>query len=140
MTAYQHPKLSVYNLPWPTDWGKVFGRSAPLIVEIGFGNGNYLLELARQNPDCNVIGLEIASRSLEKAERKLGLNGVHTPAPSSAKPRPLLLTCLSRAACASSTSTTLTRGSKNGTAGGAWFKPTQRRTSSAALRSGGGCT
>lgn len=77
MTAYQHPKLSVYNLPWPTNWAAVFRRSAPLIVEIGFGNGNYLIELARQHPDCNVIGLEIASRSLEKAERKLGLNGVH---------------------------------------------------------------
>lgn len=76
MTAYQHPKLSVYNLPWPTDWTAIFGRHAPLIVEIGFGNGDYLLALARQHPECNVIGLEIANRSLEKAERKLGLNGI----------------------------------------------------------------
>lgn len=76
MNAYLHPKLSVYNLSWPADWTAIFGRSAPLIVEIGFGNGEYLLALARQYPDHNIIGLEIASRSLEKAERKLGHNGI----------------------------------------------------------------
>jgi len=76
VTAYLHPKLSIYNLPWPADWVAVFGRSAPLVVEIGFGNGNYLLALAQKHPDCSIIGLEIASRSLEKAERKLGRNGV----------------------------------------------------------------
>lgn len=76
MPPFLHPKLSVYSLPWPTNWQAVFGVARPLIVEIGFGNGDYLVELAQQNQDCNVIGLEIASRSLEKAERKLGMLGL----------------------------------------------------------------
>jgi tRNA (guanine-N7-)-methyltransferase len=36
-----------------------FGRSAPLIVEIGFGNGNCLAEMAAANPDLNYLGIEV---------------------------------------------------------------------------------
>ncbi len=74
---FLHPKLSLFHLPWPADWNALFGQPRPLIVEIGFGNGAYLLELARHHPQHNIIGLEIASRSLEKAERKIGHNDVH---------------------------------------------------------------
>ncbi len=77
MSPFLHPKLSVYNLAWSTDWNVLFGAERPLIVEIGFGNGAYITELASQNPDCNIIGLEIASKSLEKVERKLGAAGLN---------------------------------------------------------------
>ena len=43
----------------------------PLIVEIGFGHGEFLLDLACSIPDANVIGLEIANRSLLRVERKI---------------------------------------------------------------------
>jgi tRNA (guanine-N7-)-methyltransferase len=62
------PKLTAHNLPWPTDWADVFGRSAPLILEIGFGRGAFLLHLARSFPDHNVIGLEISNHCLEVTE------------------------------------------------------------------------
>jgi tRNA (guanine-N7-)-methyltransferase len=71
-----HPKISCYTLSWSADWTALFGAERPLIVEIGFGNGAYLLELAKQNPDCNVIGLEIASQSLEKTEAKIAKSGL----------------------------------------------------------------
>ncbi len=41
------------------DYTKVFGRDAPLIVEIGFGNGSSLAEMASANPDLNYLGLEV---------------------------------------------------------------------------------
>jgi tRNA (guanine-N7-)-methyltransferase len=49
----------------------LFGADRPLIVEIGFGQGAFLLHLARSHPDANVIGLEIANRSLTRTEQKI---------------------------------------------------------------------
>ena len=37
----------------------VFGRAAPLILEIGFGNGEALAALAQAEPDKNFIGVEV---------------------------------------------------------------------------------
>ena len=64
------------QLDWPTDWDTFFGRSAPLLVEIGFGNGQFLIELARKRPSANIIGLEISLPSLRKAEKKMKTAGL----------------------------------------------------------------
>jgi tRNA (guanine-N7-)-methyltransferase len=37
---------------------EVFGRPAPVILEIGFGSGASLLEIARAHPDKDFIGIE----------------------------------------------------------------------------------
>jgi tRNA (guanine-N7-)-methyltransferase len=74
------PKLNSRMLPWPADWSALFGwaRGAahPLIVEVGFGHGGVLLDLARRNPNAGVIGLEIANRSLLKVESKIEQEGL----------------------------------------------------------------
>lgn len=36
-----------------------FGRQAPLIVEIGFGNGSSLADMAAANPGLNYLGIEV---------------------------------------------------------------------------------
>lgn len=41
------------------DPSAVFGRSAPLVVEIGFGMGDSLLQMAQSEPDKNFIGIEV---------------------------------------------------------------------------------
>lgn len=70
-------KLSSLTLPWPVDWNALFGVARPrLILEIGFGNGDYLIHLAHSNPDAHVIGVEIANQSLEKAESKIRHQGL----------------------------------------------------------------
>lgn len=73
-------KLNSRMLPWPADWSALFGwepgEQHPLIVEIGFGHGDFLLHLARTNPDAGVIGLEIANRSLSQTERRIVLEGL----------------------------------------------------------------
>lgn len=61
-------KLSSLRMPWPTNWSQLFGRDAPNILEIGFGYGQFLMHLARQNPDSNIIGLEIAGSCLRSVE------------------------------------------------------------------------
>ena len=66
-----HPKLNSLILPWPVDWAELFGEERPLLVEIGFGNGDYTIALAQTNPTCNVIAFEVSSQSLYKAEKKI---------------------------------------------------------------------
>lgn len=71
--------LRSIEMNWSTDWAALFGVERPLIVEIGFGNADYLMALAQHNPDCNIIGFEISGYSMDKAERKskkLGLSNV----------------------------------------------------------------
>jgi len=41
------------------DYAQVFGRDAPIILEIGFGNGSSLAATAEANPDINYIGIEV---------------------------------------------------------------------------------
>jgi tRNA (guanine-N7-)-methyltransferase len=36
-----------------------FGREAPIIVEIGFGNGGTLAQMAAARPDLNFVGIEV---------------------------------------------------------------------------------
>lgn len=65
--------LDATRLPWPADWPTIFGRSAPLHIEIGFGTGHSLIDLAQKQPDANILGVEIALPSLRKGERKVAL-------------------------------------------------------------------
>jgi len=58
-----------YDAHWPEkgltveqgvpDFAQVFGREAPLILEIGFGMGGSLLEMAKFEPEKNFIGIEV---------------------------------------------------------------------------------
>lgn len=43
----------------PLDTQSVFGRNAPLVLEIGFGMGDSLAEMAVANPHCDYIGVEV---------------------------------------------------------------------------------
>lgn len=54
------------------DLAKVFGNDNPVYLEIGCGKGGFAVELALQNPNVNVLALEVISNvivvGLEKAE------------------------------------------------------------------------
>ncbi|MDR3069512.1 MAG: tRNA (guanosine(46)-N7)-methyltransferase TrmB [Propionibacteriaceae bacterium] len=41
------------------DFAKEFGRDAPLLVEVGTGNGVAIAALAKAHPDANVLGFEV---------------------------------------------------------------------------------
>jgi tRNA (guanine-N7-)-methyltransferase len=41
------------------DIDPLFGRSAPLVIEIGFGNGDATWQMALDEPDKNFIGIEV---------------------------------------------------------------------------------
>jgi tRNA (guanine-N7-)-methyltransferase len=41
------------------DFGALFGRDAPLVLEIGFGNGESLVEQAARHPERDFLGIEV---------------------------------------------------------------------------------
>lgn len=55
-------------------WGEVFGRKAPLHIEVGMGKGQFLMQLALQNPDINYVGIEMYSSVLLRAVQKMEEN------------------------------------------------------------------
>lgn len=55
-----NPEILPGQLSLPADWRAVFGRSAPLVVEIGCGKGTWLLGQAAADPDRNYLAIERA--------------------------------------------------------------------------------
>jgi len=53
------------------DWGGVFGRAAPLHVEIGSGNGDFLAGMAALHPGWNWLGMEIRFKRVVLTARKV---------------------------------------------------------------------
>jgi tRNA (guanine-N7-)-methyltransferase len=54
--------LPRYGLPFthaPVDFTRVFGRSAPVVLEIGFGMGETSAEIAASNPQIDYLGVEV---------------------------------------------------------------------------------
>jgi tRNA (guanine-N7-)-methyltransferase len=53
------PRYGIDAPAQPLDLAQVFGRAAPVVFEIGFGNGDHLLSRATLEPDKNFIGVEV---------------------------------------------------------------------------------
>jgi len=56
-------------------WSELFGREAPLHVEIGSGNGFFLAELALRHPEWNVVGVELRYKRTVLCAKKLRKHG-----------------------------------------------------------------
>ena len=54
-----YPQFGVDYRPEILDTASLFGRHAPLIVEIGFGMGGTTAEIAAAHPDQNFLGIEV---------------------------------------------------------------------------------
>ena len=52
-------------------WAEIFGRQAPLHVELGTGKGDFISQLAERNPDINYIGIEAQQDVLYSAAKKI---------------------------------------------------------------------
>ena len=58
-------------MDWPLDWTACFGRSAPLHLELGFGDGEYLERRAAAEPSENWVGVEVSWFSMRRMLRRL---------------------------------------------------------------------
>ncbi|MEE1195265.1 MAG: tRNA (guanosine(46)-N7)-methyltransferase TrmB [Lachnospiraceae bacterium] len=55
------------------NWKEIFGNDHPLRIEVGMGKGQFIIQMAQQNPDVNYIGIErydsVLLRAIQKLER-----------------------------------------------------------------------
>ncbi len=53
------PQFGLDPAAQPFDWPAIFGNANPLVLEIGFGMGGSLLQMAKAAPELNFIGVEV---------------------------------------------------------------------------------
>jgi tRNA (guanine-N7-)-methyltransferase len=56
---------------FPLDWSAIFGRVAPLALEIGCGNGEFLAAWAKSAPSWNFVGIELSLASAERMQSRI---------------------------------------------------------------------
>ncbi|MFZ9887825.1 MAG: tRNA (guanosine(46)-N7)-methyltransferase TrmB [Myxococcota bacterium] len=64
------PRVMPTILPTMPSWTALFGRQAPLEVELGFGRPHFLFERALEEPNCDVVGIEWKQRWVTKANAR----------------------------------------------------------------------
>lgn len=53
-------------------WKDFFGNKNPISLELGMGRGDFIINMAKNNPNINFIGLEIDDSQMVAAVEKLG--------------------------------------------------------------------
>ena len=69
----------LYQLPYvpqPIDWLAVFGRSAPRVLEIGFGMGDATAQIAAARPETDFIGIEVHVPGVGALLKRIGDQGL----------------------------------------------------------------
>jgi len=59
------------DLNYPLNLDSLFGRNSSVELEIGFGNGVFLVQVASDNRDKNFVGIELVNFFAKKADKKL---------------------------------------------------------------------
>jgi tRNA (guanine-N7-)-methyltransferase len=55
----------------PLDLEAIYGRCAPIEVDLGCGDGSFLVEMAAANPDRDFLGIERLLQRVRRAHRKI---------------------------------------------------------------------
>jgi tRNA (guanine-N7-)-methyltransferase len=58
------------------DWQQVFGRRAPVLIDIGAARARYFLNVGPHLPEVDLVGMEVAKKRVEKALEKLDQAGL----------------------------------------------------------------
>ena len=53
-------------------WKELFKNNNPICLELGMGRGNFIIEMAKNHPNINYIGLELDSSQTATAVNKIG--------------------------------------------------------------------
>jgi tRNA (guanine-N7-)-methyltransferase len=65
-----NPALDISLRILPLDLEEVFGNGNECLLEIGFGDGDFLIENALASPGTNYVGIEIKKRRFNKAVKR----------------------------------------------------------------------
>jgi tRNA (guanine-N7-)-methyltransferase len=72
-------RTAVKRLPetGPLDWSSLFGRSAPLVLDLGCGNGRFTLASALARPAIDHFAIDILPVVIRYATRRANQRGLH---------------------------------------------------------------
>lgn len=70
------PQILPFNIYEPIDGFRLFGNSQPLNVEIGTGNGDFILHSAINRHEENFLGFEIVKQLILKTAKKVTNNNL----------------------------------------------------------------
>jgi len=62
--------LDISDYYIPVDLSVVFGNKNNFVLEIGFGDGDFLIEMAQRHPEKNFLGIEIKTKRFKIAVKK----------------------------------------------------------------------
>lgn len=60
----------------PLDWETLFGRQAPRVVDLGCGNGRFVVSSAVRRPECDHLGLDSLPVVIRYATRRANQRGL----------------------------------------------------------------
>jgi len=66
------PRFVLPFRPEPLDFAAVFGRPAPVVLEIGFGMGDATAHIAAARPDTDFIGVEVHTPGVGALLKRIG--------------------------------------------------------------------
>jgi tRNA (guanine-N7-)-methyltransferase len=72
----QGPKFLVPYAKAPLDFEQAFGRTAPVVLEIGFGMGDTTAHIARAMPDKDFLGVEVHTPGVGSLLKQIGEQGI----------------------------------------------------------------
>ena len=61
----------------PLDWLSIFGRVAPLVLDLGCGNGRFTLQSAIAHPEWNHLAIDVLPVVIRYATRRGNQGGLH---------------------------------------------------------------
>jgi len=70
------PRFGVPYRPAPLDFAATFGRSAPVVVEIGSGMGETTVRIAAENPDTDYLAIEVHAPGIGALLRRVEERGL----------------------------------------------------------------
>jgi tRNA (guanine-N7-)-methyltransferase len=60
----------------PLDWQALFGRRAPVVLDLGCGNGRFLIGSAVWRPNCDHLGVDVLPVVIRYATRRANQRGL----------------------------------------------------------------
>lgn len=75
----QWAKTGIKRLPPPglLDWNQVFGRNAPVLLDLGCGNGRFTISHALRHPEWNHVAVDVLPLVVRYATRRANQRGLH---------------------------------------------------------------
>ena len=74
----QWAKTAIKHLPppGPLDWRAIFGREAPVVLDLGCGNGRFVISSALARPEFDHLGVDILPLVIRYATKRANQRGL----------------------------------------------------------------